>query len=133
LTYGTIRKFEDLEIWQTAQKLSLKIFHLTEIDPSSEDYKFKNQIRASAGSVMDNIAEGFERSSQFEFVNFLSISKGSSGETGSQLYRGIDQKYFPDGTIDLIKEYEDLASSISGFMKYLNQSEIRGPKFKDRS
>ena len=130
---GTIRRFEDLELWQTARKLSLKVFHLTETGPASKDYKFKDQIHASAGSVMDNIAEGFERSSQFEFVNFLSISKGSSGETRSQLYRGIDQKYFPEGTIDLIKEYEDLASGISGFMKYLNQSEIRGQKFKDRS
>lgn len=130
---GTIRKFEDLEIWQIARKLSLKVFHLTETGPASKDYKFKDQIHASAGSVMDNIAEGFERSSQFEFVNFLSISKGSSGETRSQLYRGIDQKYFPEDTIDLIKEYEDLASGISGFMKYLNQSEIRGQKFKDRS
>ena len=130
---GTIRKFEDLEIWQIVRKLSLKIFHLTETGPASKDYKFKDQIHASAGSVMDNIAEGFERSSQFEFVNFLSISKGPSGETRSQLYRGIDQKYFPEDTIDLIKEYEDLASGISGFMKYLNQSEIRGQKFKDRS
>ena len=78
---GTIRKFEDLEIWQIARKLSLKVFHLTEIGPASKDYKFKDQIRASAGSIMDNIAEGFERSSQFEFVNFLGISKGSSGET----------------------------------------------------
>ena len=130
---GTIRKFEDLEIWQIARKLSLKVFHLTETGPASKDYKFKDQIHASAGSVMDNITEGFERSSQFEFVNFLSISKGSSGETRSQLYRGIDQKYFPEDTIDLIKEYEDLASGISGFMKYLNQSEIRGQKFKDRS
>jgi four helix bundle protein len=130
---ATIRKFEDLAIWQIARKLSLKVFHLTEIGLSAQDYKFKNQIRASAGSVMDNIAEGFERSSQFEFVNFLSISKGSSGETRSQLYRGIDQRYFPEDTIDLITEYEDLASNISGFMKYLNQSEIRGQKFKDRS
>lgn len=130
---GTIRKFEDLEIWQIARKLSLKVFHLTEIGAASKDYKFKDQIRASAGSIMDNIAEGFERSSQFEFVNFLSISKGSSGETRSQLYRGIDQKYFSEETADLIKEYEDLASNISGFMKYLNQSEIRGQKFKDRS
>jgi len=130
---GTIRRFEDLEIWQIARKLSLKVFHLTETGPASKDYKFKDQIHASAGSVMDNIAEGFERSSQFEFVNFLSISKGSSGETRSQLYRGIDQQYFPDETIVLIKEYEDLAAGISGFMKYLNQSEVRGQKFKDRS
>src|SRR4030095_9307347 len=100
---GTIRKFEDLEIWRIARQLSLKVFHLTEVGPSSEDFKFKNQIRASAGPVMDNIAEGFERSSQFEFVNFLSISKGSTGATRSQLYRGIDQKYFPEETMDLIK------------------------------
>ena len=130
---ATIRKFEDLAIWQTARKLSLKIFQLTETGPTSKDYRFKDQIRDSAGSAMDNIAEGFERSSQFEFVNFLSISKGSTGETRSQLHRGIDQKYFFSETVDLIKEYADLASNISGFIKYLNQSEIRGQKFKDRS
>ena len=130
---GTIRRFENLEIWQIARKLSLRVVHLTETAPSSEDYKFKNQIRASAGSVMDNIAEGFERSSQFEFVNFLSISKGSTGETRSQLYRGVDQRYFLEDTVELIKEYDDLASRISGFMKYLNQSEIKGQKFRDRS
>jgi four helix bundle protein len=129
---GTIRRFEDLEIWQTARRLSLKVFHLTEAGPASRDYKFKEQLRASAGSVMDNIAEGFERSSQFEFVNFLSISKGPSGETRSQLYRGIDQQYFPEETLDLIREYAELASNISGFIKYLNQSEVKGQKFRDR-
>jgi len=86
---ATFHRFEDLEIWQTAKKLSLKVFKLTEAGPSSKDFKFRDQIRSSAGSVMDNIAEGFERSGQFEFVNFLSISKGSSGEVRSQLYRGI--------------------------------------------
>ena len=126
---ATFHRFEDLEIWQTAKKLSLKVFKLTEVGPSSKNFKFRDQIRSSAGSVMDNIAEGFERSGQFEFVNFLSISKGSSGEVRSQLYRGIDQNYFPENASELIKEYDELAS---GFMKYLNQSEIRGQKFKDR-
>ena len=130
---STIRKFEDLKIWQTARSLCSKVFQLTETGPASKDYKFKEQIRASSGSVMDNIVEGFERSSQFEFVNFLSIAKGFSGETRSQLYRGIDQNYFPSETVDLIKEYADLASAMSGFIKYLNQSEIRGQKFRDRS
>ena len=129
---ATIRKFEDLAIWQTARHLSLKVFELTQSGPASKDYHFKDQIRDSASSVMDNIAEGFERSSQFEFVNFLSISKGSSGETRSQLYRGIDQKYFNEEANNLIKEYADLAANISGFIKYLNQSEVKGQKFKDR-
>ena len=115
------------------KKLSLKIFKLTEEGPVSKDFKFRDQIRSSAGSVMDNIAEGFERSSQFEFVNFLGISKGSSGEVRSQLYRGIDQNYFSGNTTELIKEYEESASKIAaGFMKYLNQSEIKGQKFKHR-
>ena len=130
---ATFHRFEELEIWQIARKLSLKVFKMTEEGPASKDFKFRDQIRRSSGSVMDNIAEGFERSSQFEFVNFLGISKGSSGETRSQLYRGVDQKYFPNDSTELIKEYEDLAAKIAGFMKYLNQSKIKGQKFKDRS
>jgi four helix bundle protein len=130
---ATFHRFEDLEIWQVARKLSLKIFTLTEVGAASKDFKFRDQIRRSAGSVADNIAEGFERSSQFEFVNFLGISKGSSGETRSQVYRGIDQQYFTEDANELIKEYDGLASKIAGFMKYLNQSEIRGQKFKDRT
>jgi four helix bundle protein len=129
---ATFHRFEELEIWQIARKLSLKVFALTETGPSAKDYRFRDQIRAAAGSVMDNIAEGFERSGQFEFVNFLSIAKGSSGEVRSQLYRGIDQKYFNDDINELITEYEELASKIGGFIKYLNQSEIRGQKFKGR-
>ena len=82
---ATFHRVEDLEIWKIARKLSIKIFHLTETGPAARDFKFNEQIRASAGSVMDNVAEGFERSSQFEFVTFLSISKGSAGEVRSQL------------------------------------------------
>lgn len=129
---ATFHRFEDLEIWQIERKLSLKVYKLTETGPASRDFKFRDQIKDSSGSAMDNIAEGFERSGQFEFVNFLSISKGSCGEVRSQLYRGIDQQYFPEDTNDLIKEYEELASKIGGFIKYLNQSEIRGQKFKGR-
>ena len=129
---ATIHRFEDLEIWQIAKKLSLKIFKLAETGPCSRDFRFRDQIRSAAGPVMDNIAEGFERSGQFELVNFLSISKGSSGEVRLQFHRGIDQNYFPENTIELIREYEELASKVSGFIKYLNQSEIKGQKFKGR-
>ena len=129
---ATFHRFQDLEIWQIAKKLSFRVFKLTESGAASKDFRFRDQIRSSAGSVMDNIAEGFERSSQLEFVNFLGISKGSSGEVRSQLNRGIDQNYFPSDTNELIKEYEELAAKISGFMRYLNQSEIKGQKFKYR-
>ncbi len=82
---------------------------------------------------MDNIAEGFERSSRLEYVNFLSIAKGSAGETRSQLHRAIDQSYIEEKEgLDLIEAYKVLLSKIAGFIKYLNSSTIAGQKFKDR-
>ncbi|ANE49867.1 four helix bundle protein [Flavisolibacter tropicus] len=130
---ATIKRFEDLQIWQDARALSLKVYGLTQPEPFAKDFRFCSQIRAAAGSVMDNIAEGFERGSQLEFFNFLSFSKGSAGEVGSQLYRAIDFKYIGlEVATNLIKEYEELASKIAGFISYLNKSDYKGQKFKDR-
>lgn len=130
---ATINNFEELEIWQVARNLSLRVFKLTELAPLSKDFRFRDQIRASAGSVMDNIAEGFERSSRLEFINFLSIAKGSAGETRSQLQRAFDQKYVSESEmIHLTTEYKSLSSKIAGFIKYLNETEHKGQKFKDR-
>lgn len=130
---ATIKKFEDLEIWQLSRQLSLKIFQLTEKGQFSKDFRFRDQIRPAAGSIMDNIAEGFERSSRLEFVNSLSFSKGSSGEVKSQLYRALDQNYCIQSEFDtLYKEYDKLAGNIAGFISYLNKSAIKGQKFKDR-
>jgi four helix bundle protein len=130
---ATIKRFEDLEIWQIARRLCKEVFNLTNKGPFLKDFKFRDQIRSSSGSVMDNIAEGFERSSRLEFVNFLSIAKGSAGETRSQLYRSIDAEYCTESEAnELIKEYEQLAQQIAGFISYLNQSNLKGQKFKDR-
>ena len=130
---ATIYRFEELNIWQDARRLAKIVFELTKEAPFNNDFRFRDQIRAAAGSVMDNIAEGFERSSKLEFVNFLSIAKGSSGETRSQLYRALDQEYTQATTaLELIKEYASLASKISTFISYLNQDSIRGQKFKNR-
>ena len=130
---GTIKRFEDLEIWQIARDLARKVKVLTEAELYSKDFRFRDQRNASAGSVMDNIAEGFERSGRLEFVNFLSIAKGSTGEVRSQLYRAVDYSYLKeDDVLPLIKEYESLASKISGFMAYLNKSVYKGQKFKER-
>ena len=129
----TILKFEELEIWKQARSLSLKIFQFTQREIFVKEYKFKDQIKSSAGSVMDNIAEGFERSSRLEFVNFLGIAKGSCGEVRSQLYRAMDQKFITESEFNEVYiQYEDLSVGITAFMNYLNQSDIRGQKFRNR-
>lgn len=130
----TYKRFEDLPIWQSARVLAEKIKRLTETELFSKDYRFVSQINDSAGSAMDNIAEGFERGSQFEFVNHLTYAKGSTGETRSQLYRSIDYRYVQKKTVEpLIAEYENLAAHIANFISYLNKSEIRGKKFEGRT
>ncbi len=131
---ATIKRFEDLELWQIARELAKKVKRLTETELFSKDFRFRDQANASSGSVMDNIAEGFERSSRLEFVNFLSIAKASTGEIRSQLYRAIDYNYLnEEDVLPLIKEYELLASKISGFIAYLNKSVHKGQKFKERT
>jgi len=89
---ATITRFEDLEIWKKARMLSLIIYEFAQKDILIKEFKFKEQIKSAAGSVMDNIAEGFERSGRLEFINFLGFAKGSCGEVKSQLYRALDQK-----------------------------------------
>lgn len=87
---ATVNRFEDLEIWQEARRLA-EIIHKISIETDLKtDFRFKEQIKSSSGSVMDNIAEGFERDGNLEFRQFLSIAKGSAGETRSQLYRVFD-------------------------------------------
>jgi four helix bundle protein len=131
---ATVHRFEDLEIWQLARTLYRKISKLAEKIRSNHDYRFADQIKAAAGSIMDNIAEGFERNSRLEFLNSLSISKGESGELKSQLYRAMDDLYL--NKIEFDELYEDtdkVSKKIANFVKYLNSSKIKGLKFKDRS
>ena len=118
----TIEKFEDLEIWQEARMLSKVIFLITEHQPFSNDFKLKNQIKGSSGSIMDNIAEGFERGGNREFIQFLSIARGSCGETRSQVYRAYDYKYIRKEELrELLKRCIKLSKKISSFMNYLKR------------
>ncbi|NLO01854.1 MAG: four helix bundle protein [Bacteroidetes bacterium] len=126
-----VEKFEDLEIWKEARALNKFIFELTEKEPFCKDYKFKEQIRTSAGSIMDNIAEGFERDGNKEFVQFLSISKGSCGECRSQSYRAFDSEYIKEDTLrELISLTSTLNRKISSLMFYLRKSDFKGSKYK---
>jgi four helix bundle protein len=130
---ATIQKFEDLEIWKKARLLSQKIYPLTFIKPIAEDFRYKDQIRGSVGSVMDNIAEGFERGSRLEFINSLGIAKGEVGELKSQLYRGLDNIYISKELFsELYALADELTKMITSFINYLNKANIKGQKFKNR-
>ncbi len=98
---ATVKKFEDLEIWQEARKLSKDIIRIAKETDLKNHFRLRDQIKASSGSVMDNIAEGFERDGNLEFRQFLSIAKGSAGESRSQLYRFFDNNYI---TIDELQK-----------------------------
>ncbi len=129
---ATITKFEDLEIWQEARKLSKEIIFLSKNTELKKDFKFNAQIKDSSGSVMDNIAEGFERNGNLEFRQFLSIAKGSAGETRSQLYRAYDNNYIDEEKLKyLVTEYEKLSVKIHNFITYLNKKDFKGTKFID--
>ena len=125
-----IERFEDLEIWQSARELCKYIFIITSKEPFCHDYKLRDQIRTSSGSIMDNIAEGFERDGNKEFIQFLSISKGSCGECRSQSYRAYDYEYIDQDTLnELINKTTTLSKQIAGFMSYLKKSNLKGTKF----
>ena len=128
---ATITKFEDLEIWQEARKLSKEVFILSKETDLKTDFRFKEQIKASSGSVMDNIAEGFERDGNLEFRQFLSIAKGSAGETRSQIYRLYDCEYISEEQFKELKnKYEKLSGKIKNFITYLNKKDFKGNKFQ---
>ena len=128
---ATINKFEDLEIWQEARKLSKEIYLISTETDLKTDFRFKAQIKASSGSVMDNIAEGFERDGNLEFRQFLSIAKGSAGESRSQIYRLYDYEYISEEKfLDLKIKYENLSGKIKNFITYLNKKDFKGNKFQ---
>ena len=129
---ATIKRFEDLEIWQDARRLSKEIIFISKNTDLNKDFKFNAQIKDSSGSVMDNIAEGFERNGNIEFRQFLSIAKGSAGETRSQLYRIFDNDYINEEKLNyLVIEYEKLSVKIHNFITYLNKKDFKGTKFID--
>ncbi|MCZ8196596.1 MAG: four helix bundle protein [Flavobacterium sp.] len=129
---ATVKKFEDLEIWIEARRLSKEIILISKTTDLRNDFKLKDQIKDSSGSIMDNIAEGFERNGNGEFRQFLSVAKGSAGESRSQLYRVFDNEYIDEQKLTvLVSDYEKLSIKIHNFITYLNKKDYKGTKFID--
>ena len=106
-----IKRFEDIEAWQRTRQLVQAIYEISSLGDFAKDFGLKEQIRRAAVSVMSNIAEGFERGGDKEFLQFLALAKASGGEVRSQLYVAL----------------------VAGFMRYLQQSDLRGSKYLRKS
>ncbi len=129
---ATVKDFEELAIFQKARELSAKIYPVTRRGEFKYDTRFVQQIRAAAGSIMDNIAEGFERTGNKEFLNFLYIAKGSCGEVRSQLIRAKDVGYLTSEEYEeLYTECRKLSAGIMNFIKEIKASDLTGAKFKE--
>ncbi len=126
-----ILRFEDLEAWKISRDLTKEIYRISTSEKFARDYGLRDQIRRAAVSIMSNVAEGFERDGDKEFVQFLYIAKASCGEVRSQLYVAFDQTYIVETDFDSIsaKAIEN-SRVISGLIKYLKQSELTGKKYK---
>jgi four helix bundle protein len=125
-----VYKIEDLRIWQCARTISKDIYTVTRRENFEKDFRFVQQMRAAAGSIMDNIAEGYGRSGTKEFIQFLYISRGSCQELISQIYRAWDVQYISEEEfLELKKQLNSLSVMIFNFIESLNKSETKGPKY----
>ena len=123
------KRFEDLEIFKKARDLCKEVYKITKAVDFHKDTRFVQQIHASAGSVMDNIAEGFERDGNKEFINFLYIAKGSCGEVRSQIIRASDVGFIDKDTATrLYNDCLNLSRAIAKFIASLKKSSITGLK-----
>ena len=114
------KTFEDLKVWQDSREFVKSIYELTSSNNFAKDYGLKDQIQRAAVSIMNNIAEGFERNNNKEFVVFLKYSKGSAGEIRSMLYVALDLNYITKSTFDEnYKNVIKIITQISNFIKYL--------------
>ncbi len=126
-----IERFEDIIAWQKARVLTKEIYASTKVGPFAKDFGLRDQIQRASVSTMSNIAEGFERGGDKEFIQFLSNSKDSCGEVKSQLYVALDQNYI--STLNFSQLYgkaDEVSRLVGGFMSYLRESELRGKKYK---
>ena len=125
-----VKRFEDLQVYQKARELCKSVYTITNQEPFKSDYRFVQQIRAAAGSVMDNIAEGYERNGNKEFLNFLYIAKGSCGEVRSQIIRASDVGFLEEAVAKVL--YGDclsISKLLNSLIFSINKSGYTGKKY----
>jgi len=126
-----ISRFEEIEGWQKARELTRTIYQITSQGGFARDFSLKDQIRRSGVSSMANIAEGFEREGNKEFVQFLTHSKGSAAEVKSHLYVALDARFITDSQFESTYQLADETGRlIGGFIRYLESSPYPGRKFR---
>lgn len=117
-----IEKYEDLQIWKISVKLAKEIYLLTSLGLFSKDHSFRDQIRRAVVSISSNIAEGFERNNNNEFIQFLRIAKGSIGEIRTQLYIAVETKYLDEQKYSILnKEFYNLSYQVGKLLNYLRK------------
>ncbi|MGB0428912.1 MAG: four helix bundle protein [Bacteroidia bacterium] len=129
---STVRSFEDLKVWQKSCQLYKEIFDVTKRPSFNQDFDLRRQLRKSAGSIPDNIAEGYEREGNREYRQFLSISKGSAGELRTQIHRAYLVEFISKAEMTELKaRAEEVSRMLKGLMNYISNSEIKGSKFME--
>ncbi len=127
----SIKNLEDIQAWELARAFALQVFNAYKEEPFARDFGLKDQINRSTGSIMDNIAEGYGRLGNKEFINFLTYAKGSCQEAKSQIIRAYDRNYLTQKQLDnLLTQITAIDNHIGGFIAYLKKSELKGQKFK---
>ncbi|MGH7797781.1 MAG: four helix bundle protein [Candidatus Binatia bacterium] len=125
-----VKNFEDLEIWKDARALTRAIYQLTRSPKFSKDFGLRDQIQRATVSIMSNIAEGFERGGNQEFIQFLYVAKASCGEVRSQIYVALDQSYLEQKDCEeLTTSFRRLSIMISHLIDYLKRSGMKGAKY----
>jgi four helix bundle protein len=125
-----VTRFEELRAWQRARELTNLVYRITKVRPFSHDFAMRNQIRRAALSVMSNVAEGFDRHRDPEFLYFLRIAKASCGEVKSQSYAAFDQMYIDDGGLQtLLKKASEAGGAICRLEESIENTE---PGTRDR-
>jgi four helix bundle protein len=126
-----ITRFEEIEGWQKARELTRAIYDITSQGAFAGDFTLKDQIRRAGVSSMANVAEGFEREGNKEFVRFLTRSKGSSAEVKSHLYVALDARFITEAQFTQTYQLADETGRLlGGFMRYLESSPYPGRKFR---